>query len=420
MMSAWRFAILTAVASIIAGRLSYADPQKPFPQHVGYPGAALSVSSRTQPQMDDEVAAYHVTWKSRYLVDAGEDGTGHDMLRVAHERSPEPDTVSEGQGYGMVITALMAGADPNAQSDFNAMWHYVKAHPSSVNPHLMDWHQPADMASEPNDDDSAFDGDCDIAYSLLLASAQWGDGGAINYGSEAATMIDAIGDATVGPNSRLPQLGDWVLDSPSGKFNEYSVRTSDFMITNFRAFHSATSDTLWLDVVNACQSVSKSIATDFAPDTGLLPDFIVRKKKKGVFRMMPAHGKLIETRLDGTYGFNACRDPWRFGMDGLMTNDATSTLLARRMSQFVRASCQNDPPALHAGYKLDGKPANKSAYFSGAFAAPLAVAARLEGAEAQSWLNALYAAAAANDDNYYEDTLSLLALLVLSNNWWTP
>ena len=41
----------------------------------------------------------------------------------------------------------------------------------------MGWEVPPD---EPGGTDSAFDGDCDIAYALLLADAQWGSAGAID------------------------------------------------------------------------------------------------------------------------------------------------------------------------------------------------------------------------------------------------
>ena len=43
-----------------------------------------------------------------------------------------------------------------------------------------------------SDSDSASDGDMDIAYALLLAEKQWGNGGEINYGAAAAAVISEI------------------------------------------------------------------------------------------------------------------------------------------------------------------------------------------------------------------------------------
>ena len=70
----------------------------------------------------------------------------------------------------------------------------------------MSWQVPG----EPEGSASAFDGDADIAYALLLADAQWGSGGSIDYAREARTMIAGILESTIGPDSRLPMLGDWV------------------------------------------------------------------------------------------------------------------------------------------------------------------------------------------------------------------
>ena len=48
----------------------------------------------------------------------------------------------------------------------------------------MDWKVP-----QTGGDDSAFDGDADIAYGLLLAHAQWGSDGSVNYAADASTVI---------------------------------------------------------------------------------------------------------------------------------------------------------------------------------------------------------------------------------------
>ena len=45
------------------------------------------------------------------------------------------------------------------------------------------------------------------------------------YDTEAASLIDAIMDSTVGPNSRLPLLGDWV-DPAGPRYDQFTVRTS--------------------------------------------------------------------------------------------------------------------------------------------------------------------------------------------------
>jgi endoglucanase len=86
----------------------------------------------------------------------------------------------------------------------------------------MTWQVPIDPAG----DDSAFDGDADIAYALLLADRQWGSKGAVAYRREAEQVMRAILRSTIGPRSHLPMLGDWT--SPDGeRHNQFPPRPSD-------------------------------------------------------------------------------------------------------------------------------------------------------------------------------------------------
>ena len=68
----------------------------------------------------------------------------------------------------MIITAMMAGFDPNAQETFNKLYWYTKAYPSSLTPHLMSWEIHANSIPGQPTDDSAFDGDADIALCSAL------------------------------------------------------------------------------------------------------------------------------------------------------------------------------------------------------------------------------------------------------------
>ena len=79
----------------------------------------------------------------------------------------------------MIIVALMAGADPLAKSTFDGLLKYYLEHPSKRSGVLMSWAQR--IVCGHDEESSASDGDIDIAYSLLLADAQWSSQGNINY-----------------------------------------------------------------------------------------------------------------------------------------------------------------------------------------------------------------------------------------------
>ncbi len=408
--------IATEIATGIPTLVPTEEPRldeisRPFPQHVTYAPDTILPNLHTQDEMDEHVRAFYEDWKSKYLVEAGTNSDGIPMFRVAFGRD-EPShskTVSEGQGYGMLIVPIMAGYDADAQMIFDGLFTFAREHPSEGDTRLMDWNVP-----DPEGNSSAFDGDADIAYGLLLADAQWGSGGHINYKAEAQQMIAGILESTIGPQSHLPMLGDWV-DANGVDYNQYTPRSSDFMPVNFRAFGQATDDPVWEDVVLQSQHVMTAIQTTYSTETGLLPDFIVIKDESP----QPAPPEYLENITDGAYNYNAGRDPWRVGLDALLHDDAASRSIAQKISQWIQAATGSDPANIRAGYELDGTPLPGSDYFTTFFVAPLGVAAMTDPSQ-QDWLNAIYGSVYDRHEDYYEDSVNLLCLLVMTGNFWTP
>lgn len=390
-----------------------------FPQALDYGNGSIK-PSRSQKQLNADVAAAYDRWKARYLVREDPDAEGDPVFRVALGK-PGTDkhnqTVSEGQGYGMIIVAIMAGYDKEAREIFDGLWRFRLAHPSTIDPRLMGWKVPALTSG---DDNSAFDGDADIAYGLLLADAQWGSDGPIDYLGEAQTVIAGIKESTIGPESNLPMLGDWV--EPNGlDHNQNTPRTSDFMPGHFRAFGQATGDDDWVEVITASQNVIEALQQGFSqnanPDgpelTGLLPDFAIAGPQ-------PAPPDVLEGLNDGFYYYNACRDPWRLATDALLNGDPTSAEQAAKIAIWANSATGGNAQAIEAGYKLDGTSLGELAdYFTTVFAAPIGVAAMVD-PSLQDWLDAIYDEVRDVQENYYEDTVTLLCLLVMSGNFWTP
>lgn len=386
-------------------------PNRPFPQGVPYPGAAIRPNHRTAAQQADDVRAAYDRWKARYLVRV-EATAGKPRYRVAFGKpgtSGHRRTVSEGQGYGMLIVAQMAGHDPAARTIVDGLWRFVDANPSTIDGRLMSW-------QVPERDDSAFDGDADIAYGLLFADAQWGSGGEVDYAAEATKMLAGIVASTIGPESRLPMLGGWV-DPNGATFSQQTTRPSDFMLANFRAFRRFTNDPVWETVMTACQSAVTALQRDYAPGTGLLPDF-VEPSGNG---LRPASPRFLrrEGANDGDYFYNAGRVPWRMGLDALLSGNPTAIGQASAISRWAEEATGGEAKDLRASYELDGTPVRSSDYFTSFFAAPIGVAAMLD-SEQQDWLNALYDAVRDRVEDYYEDSVALLCLLVMAGTAWDP
>lgn len=397
--------LLTLVAATAAGA-AIAAPNYPFGSHrQAYVSGTLSPSVG-RASADQSTASFYSTWKQRYLKPACRAGE----YRIKADTG-DAYVVSEGQGYGMLITVMMAGNDPQAQTYFDGLHRYNRGHPSNNDADLLAWAQDVNCNNVVGAD-SATDGDLDIAYALLLADLQWGSAGAINYASEARKVIAAIRRSNVHPTSKLVNLGDWVDSSSPSYYN--STRSSDWMLGHFRAFGAKLGDSYWTGVLDAHQNLITRMQSSYAPNTGLLPDFIVNTNTTP----KPASAGFLEGDHDGHYSWNAGRVPWRIGIDAAVSGDTRSRTAARKLSVWVRAKAGNNPNNVKAGYKLDGTVIDN--YNEVFFTAPFAVAATVD-PDAQAWLDKLwtYMASGAPGD-YYGDSVKLLSMLAVSNNWLKP
>jgi putative cell wall-binding protein/endo-1,4-beta-D-glucanase Y len=410
--------VATAVATIalLAGALSAASAPaqavetatRPFGSHLVElaPGAALPPGGAAA--ADADTASAYAAWKAKYVVA----GCGAGRYYVDASTSTASMVVSEGQGYGMVVTALMAGEDPAARAVFDGLYRFVDDHPSEVDPALMAWHQGADCQSIPGDAGSATDGDLDIAFALLLADTQWGSAGAVDYAAEAGTLIAAIERSEFNPQTHLPLLGDWPAP---GDGYWFATRTSDLMIDHFRAFADATGDAFWTDVIAASGELVTTLQASHAPATGLLPDFVV---DTDTATPKPAPPQFLESAFDGDFSWNACRTPWRLAAGALLAGDSTSLAAADRMRDWVVQATAAVPTGIRAGYRLDGTPLVD--YGDLAFLAPMAAVAAPH-LDSQAWVDRAWTTLrGAPSGGYYADSIRLQVMLLVSHNSWLP
>ncbi|WP_394539848.1 glycosyl hydrolase family 8 [Lysobacter enzymogenes] len=401
-----RLALVLAAAAVLGVSLAaQAAPNYPFASHrQAYVAGTLSPSVG-RAAADQSTASFYRTWKQRYLVAGCKAGE----YRVKASTS-DAYVVSEGQGYGMLITVMMAGNDPDAQALFDGLHRYNRGHPSNQNPALLAWAQDVNCKNV-SGADSATDGDLDIAYALLLADLQWGSAGSINYLAEARKVIAAIRSSNVNANTKLVTLGDWVSSSEPNYYN--ATRSSDWMLGHFRGFASKLGDSYWTGVLDAHQNLIVKMQGSYAPNTGLLPDFIVNTNTTA----KPAPANFLEADTDGWYSWNAGRVPWRIGIDAAVSGDSRSRNAARKLSQWVKVKAGNNANNIRSGYKLDGTVTEN--YNSTFFTAPFAVAATVD--TDQAWLDKLWTYLAnGSTSDYYGDSVKLLSMLAVSNNWLKP
>ena len=383
---------------------------KPFPQHVKYFGGVILPNHVTQLQKDDSVRTFYTAWKQRYVNDDAKKGQYYIWVEGSVGNKI---CVSEGQGYGMIIVALMAGFDTTAQKTYDGLYNYYKAHSSSNSPHLMAWAQTKSFKDA--DRSSATDGDMDIAYSLLLANAQWGSYGIINYLQQAQSIMMAILQQEINPVSFSILLSN-VIEPESKDY--FDMRTSDFMPAHFKAFGKISTDSNWIKVIAANYKLFNFMQNKYSKEAGLVPDFIQHINTKPI----PAKPNYLESRYDGHYNYNACRVPWRIATDYIVNGDKRSKQFADKINKWIRSTTRNIPDNLSAGYTLDGNDI-KGRYFEAmSFIGSFAVAAMVD-AKNQTWLNKLWDYIFSfnlNQYDYYDNSIKMFQLIILSGNYWVP
>jgi endoglucanase len=384
-------------------------PATPFGSHlVDYTAGAVLPDVVNQAQLDKLTGKTYDAWKAKYL----KAGCGNGRYYVETKTEAGNLTVSEGHGYGMVLSAIMAGHDPDARTHFDGLYRFFRDHPSSSSPDLMSWYQDT-SCNDAQGNDSASDGDLDIAFALLLADKQWGSCDAVNYKVEALKVIKAIAAKTLDATKGYVLLGDWAVPGDA-KYD--STRSSDFITDHFRSFGAATGSASWTGLTDSTYKLIAAMRSGFSPGKGLLPDFITSP----LTAPKPAPANFLESANDGAYDYNACRDPWRIGTDYLVSGDARAKTESLTLTTWIEGATGGDPTKIRAGYKLDGTPSAGSSYLTMAFAAPFGVAAMADGAH-KPWLNKLWTTvASAPSEGYYEDTIQLMAMIVMSGNWWAP
>lgn len=361
---------------------------------------------------DEAVTTFYELWKTNYLKNACGDPT---QYYVQYQPNGGiQTTVSEAHGYGMLITVIMANYDPNAQTIFNGFVKYLLAHPANGSATMLLASKQVACVTGPSDQDTATDGDLDIAMALLMADKQWGSSSSIyNYKAIALAMLQQILLYDISADKKVAELGDWVSAPPYLN----ATRSSDFLTSHYRSFQLADSQFDWSTLLNHTLYLIGVMRTNYSAGQGLLPDFIINANDFSLAQ--PAAPSFLESVNDGSYYYNACRTPWRWGTDYLIYKDDRIKTQLDTLNAWIISSTGGDPTQIKAGYQLNGTPLAGSDYQTMAFIAPFGVAAMSY--SNQTWVNNLWNTIVNfSVESYYEDTIKLLCLIVMSGNWWVP
>jgi endoglucanase len=211
-------ALMSLLGALFTAPAWAAPPNYPFGARLEPYLYGIKPNHVTPAQMDDAIKTHYDAWKAVAIVNVPSLAGGK-----AIRFSPSYLTVSEGMAYGMGITMMMAGHDPDAQTTFDGLLKTVRARPAynlpaPSNQYLMEWRLTPNGSSA-GGGWSALDGDEGIAMALLMADRQWGSTGTWNYKQEALNTIAAMRAMNFKPDGTSKGLG-----------NPDVSRTSDYML----------------------------------------------------------------------------------------------------------------------------------------------------------------------------------------------
>ncbi|HET7543396.1 MAG TPA: glycosyl hydrolase family 8 [Polyangiaceae bacterium] len=307
----------------------------------GAGGAGGTVSDYTGPgfaptsvSKADARAAYDA-WKAAHL----EDCTGG-VFRVRWENDRLDASVSEGIGYGMLLTVSYGERDAfdgllayaKKMHDDNGLMHWLR--------YGCDAHRDTKYSGSP--DYAASDADLDVAMALLMAKCKWGDA---KYGDEATQVINAIRKNMFmdvnGLHVLQPGDSTWFNDLGAGCIN-YSYLAPAY----YRAFakHVAADADFWN---KAASDSYELLAKASNPSTGLVRNWGSVSGGSATSDCFNAY-----KRAD-SYGSDAARTPWRIATDYLWSTTPQAKAWTDKVTQWVKGQ---GITKVVKWYNLDGTP----------------------------------------------------------------
>ena len=264
-----------------------------------------------QAVMDAAVREAYAEWKERFLqrpsqgyIDANGGGemlfvTGFDQNFVGR---PEKGAVSEGLGYGLVITALMGDREA-----FDRVWRFSETKLNGNG--LMHWLYDDEGNTVDFAGGSGFvnatDADLDAAYGLMVATTKWGE----SYRADAEKLIADILEHNVTDGNRLTSGDDGYVD---GRATLNRPLVTSYMAPGyFRAFADFTGNTRWDRIAELGLEQLRANQADVRARNGGTAtggDGLI------TFRMLE-DGR-IDPEGDGNiYHADGARTPWRVATD---------------------------------------------------------------------------------------------------------
>jgi endo-1,4-beta-D-glucanase Y len=379
----------------LAGFALASTPKYPMPYQAEYPFGHKSVIIASE-----GVQAWYTRWKKDYYEECTDGQRARiDWLDPGASGTCDPTigncTVSEGMGYGMLITVYADNSTNQTQAMFDKLWAFYQNKVDGNG--LMNW--------EVNGCDNgtvatgaATDADVDVALALSMAYRQWGDS---KYLTAAQTQLGHIWAKEVNASS--------FLFTPDDQGTANLFDPSYFATGAARVFSSVDNNSAhqWGKVADACLAF---IAKNQNSTTGLMSDW--------------ADGNATPQNHNNSgttqFGYDAVRTPWRVGLDYLWFGTPAAKTILDKIDAWIHGATSSNFTLVKANYSLNGSSSAtfSNASYDGAFAMS-AVAQPADTTWDSVGYTKIYSAArdGTDDAQYYNDSWRVFYLLTLSGNF---
>ena len=374
---------LAFVSLLFATLCNHAIAQtQTFPANKTYSYGTLPTNKNSQ----DAVSNYN-TWKTNF-VEACSNG----RFRVKFDDRSQ--TVSEGIGYGMLLSAYAGD-----RILFDGLWNYYKDNRNGNG--VMNWK--INGCSGTAGANGATDADIDAAMALIVADYQWGTSGAINYKNDAKALITAIKNFEV-------EGGSYVI-KPGDQFGGSNLTNPSYFAPGyFRTFATYMNDSFWNNVADKTYVVINNNLSVNNAAGGLVSDWSTASGSYSSAAGGYANG-------GRNYSYDAARTPWRIAVDYVWYGNASAKTYSKKSSDFVRVNLGGSQN-VKDGYSQNGSAV--SGYHNSTFVGAFAAAAM--GGDNQSHLDNSYSDLKGINDagSYFNQTLKTLYLFLLTGNFYLP
>jgi endoglucanase len=377
-----------------------------------------------QGALDTAVKATYDKWKAAYVKPL----CGGYVVKATTSPEPRvnnPTTNSTALGNGMVITAMMAGHDPEAQTIFDGMFAVARKFPSILSHYVPPKHGIGPRAENQYllayaianncavafDDHSEVNGDLIFAYALAVADKQWGSTGKVNYLDELKKTASAIKRYDMS-TLKTPLIGDWSTLPGEGMWTTVA-KPQNFMLGAFRSFGKASGDMYWTEVVDALQTLIADVQTRYSPMTGLFSRYLIGS------RNLPNNTVLNARDINSRDHFGDVGPlPLWLAADYIGSGDMRTRTALSKITSWLKTKTAGDPSKIVDGYRLNGD--NIGTTGTMAFVAPFGAIAAFDAGN-QAWLDAIWKLmSAAPTTSEVADTANVLGMLIVTGNWWQP